>query len=137
MGDWNVKVGSQETSEVTGKFCLGMQNEAGQRLIEFCQENTLGFLAAITNCSNSKRKNSANEYCCRCSVTQSVPTLYDPTDCSTPSFPVHHQLPEFAQTHIQVVMPSNHLILCRPLLLLPSIFPSIRVFFNESALHIR
>ena len=41
MGDWNVKVGSQETSEVTGKFCLGMQNEAGQRLIEFCHENAL------------------------------------------------------------------------------------------------
>ena len=38
---------------------------------------------------------------------------------------------------IESVMPSNHLILCRPLLLLPSVFPSIRVFFNESALHIR
>ena len=41
IGDWNAKVGSQETSGVTGKFCLGMRNEAGQRLIEFCQENTL------------------------------------------------------------------------------------------------
>ena len=41
IGDWNVKVGSQETPGVTGKFGLGMQNEAGQRLIEFCQENTL------------------------------------------------------------------------------------------------
>ena len=40
-GDWNAKVGSQETSGVTGKFGLGVQNEAGQRLIEFCQENTL------------------------------------------------------------------------------------------------
>ena len=39
--DWNAKVGSQETSGVTGKFGLGVQNEAGQRLIEFCQENTL------------------------------------------------------------------------------------------------
>ena len=39
MGDWNAKVGSQETPEVTGKFGLGIQNEAGQRLIEFCQEN--------------------------------------------------------------------------------------------------
>ena len=38
-GDWNAKVGSQETPEVTGKFGLGVQNEAGQRLIEFCQEN--------------------------------------------------------------------------------------------------
>ena len=40
IGDWNAKVGSQETSGVTGKFGLGIQNEAGQRLIEFCQENT-------------------------------------------------------------------------------------------------
>ena len=39
--DWNAKVGSQETPGVTGKFGLGVQNEAGQRLIEFCQENTL------------------------------------------------------------------------------------------------
>ena len=41
IGDWNVKVGSQETPGVTGKFGLGIQNEAGKRLIEFCQENTL------------------------------------------------------------------------------------------------
>ena len=41
IGDWNAKVGSQETSEVMGKFCLGVQNEAGQRLIDFCQENAL------------------------------------------------------------------------------------------------
>ena len=41
IGDWNAKVGSQETPRVIGKFGLGVQNEAGQRLIEFCQENTL------------------------------------------------------------------------------------------------
>ena len=41
IGDWNAKVGNQETPGVTGKFSLGVQNEAGQRLIEFCQENTL------------------------------------------------------------------------------------------------
>ena len=41
MGEWNAKVGSQETPGVTGKFGLGVQNEAGQRLIEFCQENAL------------------------------------------------------------------------------------------------
>ena len=52
--------------------------------------------------------------------------------------PARHQLPELAQIHSYwMVMPSYHLILCRPLLLLPSIFPSIRVFSNESALHIR
>ena len=59
-------------------------------------------------------------------------------DCSMPGFPVPHHLPELPQTHIhQVGMPSNHLILCWPLLLLPSIFPSIRIFSSESALHIR
>ena len=41
IGDWNTKVGSQETPGVTGKFGLGIRNEAGQRLIEFCQENAL------------------------------------------------------------------------------------------------
>ena len=58
-------------------------------------------------------------------------------DCSTPGFPVHPQLPEFVQTmSIESVIPSNHLILCHPLLL-PSIFPSIMVFSNESALCFR
>ena len=41
LGDWNAKVGSQETPGVTARFGLGVQNEAGQRLIDFCQENTL------------------------------------------------------------------------------------------------
>ena len=71
------------------------------------------------------------------SVTQSCPTLCDPMDCDTPGFPVHHQLPELLKLmSIELVMPSKHLILCCPLLLLPSIFSSIRVFSNESALHI-
>ena len=61
-----------------------------------------------------------------------------PHDCSTPGFPVIHCLPEFAQAHVHwTMMPSIHLILCCPLLLLPSIFPSIRVFSNESVLCIR
>ena len=72
------------------------------------------------------------------SVAQSYSTVCNPMDCSIPDFPVHHQLPEPTQTHvIGSVMPSNNLILCRPPLLLPSIFPSIRVFSDESALHIR
>ena len=66
------------------------------------------------------------------SVVQSCLTLCDPTDCSTPGFLVHHQLAELAQTHvIELVMPSNYLILCHPLLLLPSVYPRIRVFTNE------
>ena len=55
---------------------------------------------------------------------------------SMPGLPVHHQLPEFTQTH-KLVMLSSYLILCRPLLLLPSILPSIRVFSNESILCMR
>ena len=59
-------------------------------------------------------------------------------DCSMPHFPVHYQLQSLLKLmSIESVMPCNHLILCHPLLLVPSIFPSIRVFSNESALHIR
>ena len=65
-----------------------------------------------------------------CSVAKSYPTLCNPMDCSTPGLPVHQLM------SIESVMPSNHLILCHRLLL-PSIFLSIRVFSNESALCIR
>ena len=69
------------------------------------------------------------------SVAQS--TLCDPMDCSRPGFPVHHQLPELALTHVHHIGDATqHLILCRPLLL-PSIFPSKRVFSKESVLCIR
>ena len=71
---------------------------------------------------------------------QSCLTLCHPImDCSMPGLPVHHQLQEFTfkLMSIESVMPSNQLILCSPLLLLPSIFPNIRVFSNESALFIR
>ena len=72
------------------------------------------------------------------SVSQLCLTLCDPTNRSTPGLPVHHQLLESTQTHVRRVGDAiQHLILCRPLLLLPSIFPSIRVFSNESALRIR
>ena len=71
------------------------------------------------------------------SVAQSCLTLCDPMNRSTPGLPVHHQLQEFRLTSIESVMPSSHLILFRPLLLLPPIPPSIRVFSNESTLHMR
>ena len=71
------------------------------------------------------------------SVAQSCLTLCDPMNRSTPGLPLHHQLPDSPKPmSMELVMPSNHLILCRPLLP-PSIFPSIRVFSNESALRIR
>ena len=72
------------------------------------------------------------------SVSQSCLTLCDPMDCSTSGFPVHHQLPELIKLiSIKSVLTSKHLILCHPLLLPPSIFPSIRVFSNELALCIK
>ena len=73
------------------------------------------------------------------SVAQACLTLCDPMDFSMPGLPVHHQLPEFTQTHMSIesVIPSNHLILCHPLLLLPSTFPNIKVFSNELVLRIR
>ena len=77
-----------------------------------------------------------------CSVNKSCLTLWDPMDCSTPGFPVLHCFLEFSQSHVHwiddAIQPSHpRLILCCPLLLLPSTFPSIRVFSNESALCIR
>ena len=72
------------------------------------------------------------------SVSQSCPPLCDPVGCNTSGFPVHHQLLELLKLiSVESVTSSNHLILCRPLLLLPSIFPSIRVLSNESVLRIR
>ena len=72
------------------------------------------------------------------SVAQSCLTLWDPMNCSTPHFPVHHQLPEHTEAHVRWVgdamQPSHSLLF---LLLLPSIFPSIRLFSNESVLCIR
>ena len=70
--------------------------------------------------------------CCHCSVAQLFLTLCDPMDCRMQGLPVHHHLLELSQImSIELVMPSKPLILCCPLLLLPSIFPSIRVFSNE------
>ena len=76
--------------------------------------------------------------CCYCSVAKSYLTLYDPMDCSITGFPAFHYLPEFVQTHVHwvndAIQPSH---LLSPLLLLPSIFSSIRVFSNVSVLSIR
>ena len=69
-------------------------------------------------------------------VSQSCPTLCNPMDSSIPGFPVHHWS-LFKLMSIESVMPSNYLILYHPILLPPSIFPSIRVFSSESVLHIR
>ena len=82
-----------------------------------------------------------NKWCCKnwkfSSVTYSCLTLQYPMDCSMPGFPVNHSQSFLKLMSIESVMPSNHLILCHPLLLLPSNFSSIRVFSNESFLCIR
>ena len=81
---------------------------------------------------------SPHVHLCCCSVTQLCPTLCDHMDCSTSgflSFTISRSLRKLVS--IELVMPSNHLIFCYPLLLRPSIFPSIRVFSNESVLLIR
>ena len=90
----------------------------------------------IKNLKFSYRKNiPQHNYC---SVAQSYLTLCNLMGCSMPSVPVLYHLPEFSQImSIESVMPSNHLVLCHPPLLLPSVFPSIRVFSNETALHVR
>ena len=72
------------------------------------------------------------------SFAQSSPTLCDPKNCSTPGLPVHHQFrSSLKHMAIELVMSSSHLILCRPLLLLPPIPPNIRVFSNKSTLRMR
>ena len=76
--------------------------------------------------------------CCCCSVTKLCLTLCDPKDCSTPgslSFIISLSLLKLR--FITSAMPSNHLILCHPLVLLSSIYPSIRIYSNESVLHVR
>ena len=95
-------------------------------------------LAAAGNRGGRESAAVSVHFPCCCSVVWLCPTLCDPMDCSTPGLPVHHQLPELAQTQVyrvgDAIQPSHP---CRPLLLLPSISPSIRVFSNESTLCIR
>ena len=100
-------------------------------------------LTSLTGQTGSRRQRlclyfrSKYPFCCY-SVAQSCPILCDPTDWSMPGFPDLHCLPECAQTMFtESLIQSNYLNVCCSLLLLPSIFPSIRVFSNESALHIR
>ena len=92
--------------------------------------------ASIWNFLKTLRTVSHN--CCCCSVPQLCPVLCDPMDCSTPVFPVLHYLQSLLKLmSVESVMPSNTLILCHPLFFLPSVFLSIIIFSNESALRIR
>ena len=192
-GNWNAKVGSQETPGVTGKFGLGIWNEAGQGLIEICQENAMviantlfqqhkrrlytwtlpdgqhrdqidyilcrqrwrssiqsaktrlgadcgsdhKLLIAKFRCKLKKvgtRSFSSVQFSCSVVSNSVRPHESQHTRPPCPS-PTPQSLLRF--TSIESVMPSSHLILCRPLLLLPPISLSIRVFSNESTLHMR
>ena len=94
----------------------------------FCQD--LGNLKVIQTAMNLKLR------CKFSSVAQSCLTLCNPMDCSMRGLPIHHQFLEFTQTYVRWVSDDIQPF-CRPLLLPPSIFPSIRVFSNESVLRIR
>ena len=93
--------------------------------------------ATRTKKKKANAPGSAHSLGC-CSVVQSCLTLCKPMDCSTPEFPVLHHLPEFTQIRVSrvgdVIQPTH---LCHPLFLLAPITPSIRVFSNESTLHMR
>ena len=107
----------------------------------FSGHNTgMGSLSLLQWIFPTQRSNPGLSHCSHkfSSVAQSSPTLCDPMNHSRPGLPVHHHSWSPPKpVSIMSVIPSNHLILCHPLLRLPSIFPSIRVFSNESALHIR
>ena len=104
----------------------------------FCSSNScVGAITSRVSVFGDGTTKEVIKVCCW-SVTKWCPTLWDPKDCSTPGFPVLHCLLSLLKLiSIESVMPSNHLTLCHPLLLLSSIFPSIRVFSNESADRIR
>ena len=101
-----------------------------QNTADNCRAHSRPFISAQRSLQQS--------WPCFCySGTRLCPVLCDTANWSTPGLPVHHQLPEITQMLITSVIPSNHLILCRTLLLLPSILPNIRVFSNELVLRIR
>ena len=109
-----------------------LQNEKGSKDDwEWWSHSFVNVLHTI-NCSLKMVQFSSVQF------SGSVIALCDPMNHSTPGLPVYHQLSEFTQTQVHWISdPSNHLILCHPLLLPPSIFPNIMFFSNESVFHIR
>ena len=97
------------------------------------------YIYICSTCPASLIKKTCLFFICFCSVAQSYLNLCDPMNFSMPDFPVHHYLPEsqLRLMTIESVMPSSHLILCHPLLLLPSTLPRIRAFSIELAVCIR
>ena len=118
----------------TQGFLVAFRSQPGcQNLLR--KAVAVGELIILSLPRASARSGTMPGSCC-CSIAQLCLTLCNPMDCSMPGLPVLHHLPS-KLISIPLVMASNHLVLCRPLLVLPSAFLSIRVFSNESALHIR
>ena len=120
--------------------------EAGTRAPPGQHKDNVSLLEEASGLSWRKRRELVNEKLSQEGIHLGVqfspvahwcPTLCDPMNRNTPGLPVHHQLPSSLRLTSESVMPSSHLILCRPLLLLPPIPPSIRVFSNESSLRMR
>ena len=120
-----------------GQGCVVLQ-PTGISPWGFGEDNTVCDLSPPEQAPGAEESTEAPEVLLLFSVTKSCLTLFSLMDCSTPGFPVPHCLSEFPQILVHnSVMPPNCLILCHPLFLLPSIFPSIRVFSNELALPTR
>ena len=136
IGDWNAKVGDQEIRGVTGRFGLRVQNEAGKRLIEFCQENTL----VIADILFQQHKRRLDTWTSVSSVQFiSVQSLSRVRLFMTPWIAAHQASLSITNSHsllklisIESVMPSNYLILCRPLLLNLSHHQGIFQWVNSS-----
>ena len=108
--------------------CIRYQLSYINKVFEF---NTVDYYLHFT-IPSTLHTTHLHSICCSCSVAKLCPTFSDPMSCYTPGFPVFCYHPEFLKLiSIESVMPFNHLILCHPLLFLPSIFPSIRVFPND------
>ena len=111
--------------------------------LEFSSSFAACTLSTLSSMNSVIRETQQDDWCCEqnqfSSVARSCPTLCDPANRAArqASLSITNSRSPLKPMSIESVMPSNHLILCRPLLLLPSIFPSIRVFSNESALRIR
>ena len=113
--------------------CHSLGGRLGHVFWEKAQEDTLSYANNVGVLS----KWGTICLCCCCSVTKSCLSLCNPMNCSMPGFSITNPWSLFKLMSIESVMPPDRLVLCRPLLLLPSIFPSTRVFSNELALCIR
>ena len=140
LGIWKMKIKWILTSTFTGLMLDGQWSggSGGKQPRVSCMTSELLKLLWGHNSHPSFHLVSVKDTHYYISSVHLCPTLWDLMDCSMPGFPVHHNYQSLLKLMSnESVMPSSHLILCSPLLLLPPIFPSIRVFSNESVFPIR